>query len=134
MAINFATILGMLPLIMRAVNLAQEISASGKSGGSVIDIIKSQGPEVLDLITEAGGALFPELSKEDQAQAGATRFDPAIVSKIQTKLNELGATPALVVDGDYGKLTKAAVTEFQKKNNLEADGWAGPLTQAVLFK
>jgi murein L,D-transpeptidase YcbB/YkuD len=32
------------------------------------------------------------------------------------------------VDGDYGRATKDAVTKFQKKYGLDADGWVGPLT------
>ena len=35
---------------------------------------------------------------------------------------------ALVVDGDYGPLTAAAVTDFQKANGLDVDGATGPQT------
>ena len=35
-------------------------------------------------------------------------------------------------DGDYGRNTAAAVKKFQEDNNLEADGEAGPITQAAI--
>ena len=39
-----------------------------------------------------------------------------------------------MVDGDAGKLTKAAVVAFQKAHGLVADGIAGPLTRLALAK
>ena len=52
------------------------------------------------------------------------------VKTLQTKLNKVGYK--LNVDGDYGSATKAAVTSFQKKYNLEVDGVAGKNTIAKL--
>jgi peptidoglycan hydrolase-like protein with peptidoglycan-binding domain len=116
---------------MKAVSVAQDIHSANARGTSVIDIIKGQGPEVLEIVKKAGAELFPNLPADQQTHAGVTRLDPQLVSKIQNRLNDLGAD--LDVDGDYGKNTKAAVTAFQRKNGLTADGWAGPLTQAKLF-
>ena len=48
------------------------------------------------------------------------------VKILQTKLNKVGYK--LVVDGEYGSATKAAVTSFQKKYSLEVDGIAGKNT------
>lgn len=48
------------------------------------------------------------------------------VKTLQTKLNKVGYK--LTVDGEYGSATKAAVTSFQKKYNLEIDGIAGKNT------
>lgn len=48
------------------------------------------------------------------------------VKTLQTKLNKVGYK--LTVDGEYGSATKAAVTSFQKKYNLEVDGVAGKNT------
>lgn len=124
--------LALFPLIMKAVNLAQSINSSRQSGDSVIKIIQSQGADVLDIVTQVGAQLFPNLPAAEQAQAGVVRFDPTLTTRIQTRLNELGAK--LDVDGHYGNLTKAAVKDFQSKNGLSADGWAGPLTQAKLFQ
>ena len=47
--------------------------------------------------------------------------------EIQTLLNKVG-NYNLVVDGDYGAKTTAAVKDFQTKNNLEADGIVGNMT------
>lgn len=49
---------------------------------------------------------------------------------LQRSLNALGAE--LVVDGSYGRRTKAAVTEFQAGHGLDVDGLAGPKTFAAL--
>lgn len=49
------------------------------------------------------------------------------VKTLQNNLNKI-TTCNLAVDGIYGKLTKACVVDFQKKNNLEEDGITGPLT------
>ncbi len=129
---NFSTIMNLFPLIMKAVNVAQEINAASKSGTGVVDLLKTNGPEVLDLVTKAGAQLFPNIPAAEQTQAGVLRFDPALVAKIQGQLNKLGSS--LAVDGDYGPRTKAAVTDFQRKHGLDADGWAGPITQAELNK
>jgi lysozyme family protein len=47
---------------------------------------------------------------------------------IQAALNELGADPQLVVDGSYGRMTRAAVAVFQRAHGLTPDGLAGPKT------
>lgn len=47
--------------------------------------------------------------------------------EIQTLLNKVG-NYNLVVDGDYGAKTTAAVKDFQTKNNLEVDGIVGNMT------
>lgn len=39
----------------------------------------------------------------------------------------------LDVDGEFGPLTEKALLDFQRKNDLEADGVAGPATYAKLF-
>jgi peptidoglycan hydrolase-like protein with peptidoglycan-binding domain len=52
------------------------------------------------------------------------------VKTLQTLLNNKGYN--LKVDGFLGKLTQAAVKDFQAKNGLSADGVVGPKTLAVL--
>lgn len=54
----------------------------------------------------------------------------ALVSALQTRLNELGSK--LVVDGDFGAKTKTEVLTFQQAHGLVADGIVGPKTQAAL--
>ncbi len=52
------------------------------------------------------------------------------VMTLQTDLNKFGA--ALIVDGNFGKLTQLAVIVFQTKNGLVADGIVGQHTWQVL--
>jgi lysozyme family protein len=51
---------------------------------------------------------------------------------IQQQLNKAGTTPLLVVDGNYGHITRQAVAAFQKTHHLTADGLVGPETIAAL--
>ena len=52
-----------------------------------------------------------------------------LVKLAQTRLNQRGATPKLVVDGDFGPLTKAAVIKYQTDRKAPAN----PATLAVSF-
>lgn len=54
------------------------------------------------------------------------------VADIQNKLNLLGASPKLVVDGNAGPATQLAVVNFQKSKGLAPDGLVGPRTLAAL--
>lgn len=56
------------------------------------------------------------------------------VKELQKEMEEIGFSCGNP-DGDYGKLTVAGVTDFQKAYNLEPiDGEAGPITLAQLVK
>ncbi len=66
--------------------------------------------------------------------------DAAIVRLLQRRLNELGsANPPLLVDGDFGSKTEAAVRMFQARSEdsggepLVIDGVVGSLTWEALF-
>ena len=55
------------------------------------------------------------------------------VTDLQTRLNAADAAdPALVTDGIFGRLTQAAVREYQSTHDLVPDGIVGPLTWASL--
>lgn len=57
----------------------------------------------------------------------------ADVGDLQTRLNAAGsATPALDVDNDFGRLTRAAVIDYQGHHDLDPDGVVGPLTWGAL--
>jgi len=51
---------------------------------------------------------------------------------LQTSLNTLGASPALVVDGIVGSATRNSVRAFQLAKGLVVDGLIGPATFAAL--
>ncbi len=55
------------------------------------------------------------------------------VKILQTVLNKV-LKLGLTVDGVFGQKTKDAVMQFQKANNLKADGVVGPITRGVLNK
>jgi hypothetical protein len=57
---------------------------------------------------------------------------PAVVTALQTRLNEVGCGP-LEADGVFGSETESAVKLFQTRRDLLADGVVGPLTWAELF-
>ena len=54
------------------------------------------------------------------------------VRNVQARLQQLGYYLGSI-DGKYGSGTMMAVLQFQLKNNLDADGKAGPSTNARLF-
>jgi putative chitinase len=54
------------------------------------------------------------------------------VTTLQTKLRAAGYP--VTIDGEYGEATELAVMHFQAKNNLAADGIAGPDTLNALDK
>ena len=53
------------------------------------------------------------------------------VRQLQRALNQVGYS--LEVDGGFGPKTKAAVIDYQKKNNLRVDGVAGSETMGSLL-
>ena len=54
-----------------------------------------------------------------------------LAAAIQAALCEAGHT--LDIDGEFGPKTDNALREFQRKNDLEIDGVAGPATYAKLL-
>ncbi len=123
-----------LPTLLQLISKGAAIQQELRNGGSVLDLLKREAPTLIDTIASIGKGLFPTIADPaGQVQAGATVIDPQLVTTVQTQLNKLGTSPALIVDGAYGPKTKAAVTAFQTAHPpLVADGWAGKLTQAAL--
>ena len=62
-------------------------------------------------------------------RVGSTGSD---VSDLQARLTELGYYTG-TIDGKYSTGTQSAVTEFQSRNGLTADGIAGRATQTRLY-
>ncbi len=85
-------------------------------------------PQEVEPLPAEGNPVAPPLagtSIHPTVRQGST--GPA-VEELQQKLNADGATPALVVDGIFGPLTRAATVAFQQKYGLSPDGIAGPIT------
>lgn len=57
---------------------------------------------------------------------------PDVVSQVQSRLNALGASPPLKVDGQIGPVTVAALEKFQRSKGLTADGVIGDQTLSAL--
>lgn len=133
---NWAALLGLLPTLLQAVQVAQSIQNDRKaaSGLSVADTINKEAPAVISIFQQVGQTLFPNVPAAQQTTAAATALAPDTVKAIQSALNGRMAAGAvqLAVDGHYGPKTKAAVLAFQQANSLTADEWAGPLTQKAL--
>lgn len=121
----------LIPKIMAAIELIDKIKTALASGKNILQIFQEMGEEVLRFFTDVAQAMFPNLKPEQQAAAGVLMADTQAVINVQTALNTL-ETAGLKVDGAYGPLTKAAVTAFQTKHGLTADGWAGSVTQAKI--
>src|SRR5271166_2170857 len=58
--------------------------------------------------------------------------DTVTVGDVQARLNALGASPPLTVDGLAGPATAKAVSAFQQSKGLQVDGKVGPQTLAAL--
>jgi peptidoglycan hydrolase-like protein with peptidoglycan-binding domain len=71
----------------------------------------------------AAGTTHPVLRRGSDGDA---------VRELQSKLNALGASPALVVDGIFGPLTEGALKGFQRDHSLGDDGVAGAQTWKAL--
>ncbi|HEY6912402.1 MAG TPA: peptidoglycan-binding protein [Myxococcales bacterium] len=77
--------------------------------------------------------VWPLLRAADQPAEPWEAGDPDDeVEWLQQALNDLGADPALDVDGRYGPDTRKAVRAFQSAAGLEVDGVAGPITRAEI--
>jgi peptidoglycan hydrolase-like protein with peptidoglycan-binding domain len=123
-----------LPLLMRILDILPKIQSAAKSGTNIFTLLQTFAPDLVSILTGVGSTLFPTLPPDSQAKAGSIMLDPTKTMWIQNAINTLGlANPALVVDGSYGAMTKAAVIAFQTAHNVTpADGWAGDITEAAL--
>ncbi|SFM80927.1 putative chitinase [Bradyrhizobium sp. Rc3b] len=82
--------------------------------------------ELFDIVWSAVG----KSGANQVAWKAATTSDET--RELQEALNDLGAEPALVVDGRYGPATAQAVEWFQNHAKIPVDGNAGVVTQAAL--
>lgn len=103
--------------------LSMESMSAMTSGGAVL--VPDAGPA--EVKTEAKPEAAVAVKAEELAATAAKPSD----TEIQTALKNAGFY-AGEIDGKLGPKTKKAIEEFQKANNLKADGKAGPKTWALL--
>jgi murein L,D-transpeptidase YcbB/YkuD len=77
-------------------------------------------PDFSDLLDR----LTPDKPEEKKPESA---YPVGSVEWLQESLNTLNHA-GLVVDGDYGELTREAVKDYQQVHGLKVDGWAGPET------
>ncbi len=109
---------------VRAFQKASGLKVDGKAGYDTQTALYSE-----NAIPANNGAAEEETAKQQTLRYGSEGEE---VKTLQNRLITLGYLSGKA-DGIYGKNTKAAVKEFQKKNNLSADGVAGVLTQDALY-
>jgi murein L,D-transpeptidase YcbB/YkuD len=63
----------------------------------------------------------------DEPVQPESEYPVGSVEWLQESLNLLN-DGNLEIDGDYGKLTRVAVEDYQSSHGLKVDGWAGPET------
>ena len=122
-----AGIIGIVVLLAGCIVLATYMIPTIKEVQREMSLTPTPLPPVPDTVRDktAESMVTPEPALHNGSQGEK-------VWKLQERLQVLGYyTDA--VDGQFGQGTRDAVIAFQKKNGLEADGYAGEETQKVLY-
>lgn len=122
-----AGIIGIVVLLAGCIVLATYMIPTIKEVQREMSLTPTPLPPVPDTVREkaATDMVTPEPALHNGSQGEK-------VWKLQERLQVLGYyTDA--ADGQFGQGTRDAVIAFQKKNGLEADGYAGEETQKVLY-
>lgn len=122
-----AGIIGIVVLLAGCIVLATYMIPTIKEVQREMSLTPTPLPPVPDTVREkpAESMVTPEPALHNGSQGEK-------VWKLQERLQALGYyTDA--VDGQFGQGTRDAVIAFQRKNGLEADGYAGEETQRVLY-
>ncbi len=112
----------------------------GKKEASIEESQESMSMEALSLpatnVPTAPAVQVTQTAPVSQAQLGplppAGPYKPA-KQEIQTALKNAGFYSG-EIDGKIGPMSKKAIEDFQKANNLKADGKVGPATWDALSK
>ncbi|MDD4954148.1 MAG: peptidoglycan-binding protein [Candidatus Omnitrophica bacterium] len=134
--------LGLISLVVLAVSLA----GCGKKEAALDEMQEPVSMESLGAVTTGPTAttavsstpVTPAVVSAPSAPAALEPLPPAgpykpTANEIQTALKNAGYYTG-EIDGKLGPKSKAAVEEFQKANNLKADGKVGPMTWEALGK
>ena len=122
-----AGIIGLIVLLTGCIVLATYMIPTIKEVRREMSLTPTPLPPVPDTVRDRSPVeqVTPEPALHNGSQGEKVR-------KLQERLQELGYYTD-VVDGQFGQGTKDAVIAFQKKNGLDADGYAGEETQRVLY-
>ena len=122
-----AGIIGIVVLLAGCIVLATYMIPTIKEVQREMSLTPTPLPPVPDTVREkaATDMVTPEPALHNGSQGEK-------VWKLQERLQALGYYMD-AVDGQFGMGTRDAVIAFQKKNGLEADGYAGEETQKVLY-
>jgi peptidoglycan hydrolase-like protein with peptidoglycan-binding domain len=109
----------------------EELSKLDSSIQTVPEVVTKTAPAVT---VTPSSAVPPAETKAAEIQLGqlppSGPYKPT-VREIQTALKNAGFYPGMI-DGKKGPMTKKAIEDFQKANNLGVDGKVGSKTWAVL--
>lgn len=103
---------------------------AGAQGYALKQYLLPRGSKQLPAITSVPTAL-PQQQTAYSLLYNGSKGDAVVI--LQEALAELGFYDGKA-DGDFGRGTKAAVTAFQQKNGLPANGTADGMTQKLLFE
>jgi peptidoglycan hydrolase-like protein with peptidoglycan-binding domain len=106
---------------------------AGESAVELLDGVAGPGPASADQTSRGTGPVQRLIENRPATHPPLSQGAHGVeVEHLQIRLNEDGAQPPLVVDGDFGGLTHAAVVAFQGRHGLGPDGKAGLRTWGVL--
>ncbi len=94
--------------------------------------VQSRDEEIAGLRDELGRMQEQSVSPADTAEKREVKSRPT-VKQIQKALKNAGYNPGSV-DGKFGRQTREAIKDYQKANNLKADGKVGKRTWKSLRK
>ncbi len=102
------------------------------SNGAILTKIEQLSKPLATILESVGAEFFPKAAPAlHVVGAVLAAFDPDTTKWLQGSLNTiLGLN--LDVDGEYGPMTRDAVSALQTKLGLTVDGIAGQITQAAI--
>lgn len=124
---TIAGIIGLAVLLTACIVLATYMIPTIKEVRREMSLTPTPLPPVPDTVRDRD--LSTEVTPEPALHNGSQGEK---VWKLQERLQALGYYND-AVDGQFGPGTREAVIAFQKKNGLDADGFAGEETQRVLY-